>query len=160
MKTIYLYILDTMADWETGLVIAELNTQRFFKAPQDWQVKTWALTKKAIVTLGGMTIVPDHTINEFAADHAVLLILPYLTMFCSSYKGTKYYQDELAVTDGNLITAGSSAQTAFAYHILKKLDVLEQKNLDYWYAYFENHSTEDFLKLYQAIIQNHRISQS
>jgi hypothetical protein len=31
MFTIYVYILDTLADWELGYVISELNSGRFFK---------------------------------------------------------------------------------------------------------------------------------
>lgn len=32
MFTVYLYVLDTMADWEPGYAAAELNSGRFFKA--------------------------------------------------------------------------------------------------------------------------------
>lgn len=31
MITIYVYILDTLADWELGYVTSELNSGRFFK---------------------------------------------------------------------------------------------------------------------------------
>ena len=31
MFTVYVYALDTLADWELGYVIAELNSGRFFK---------------------------------------------------------------------------------------------------------------------------------
>lgn len=31
MFTVYIYALDTMADWEFGYVTAELNSGRFFK---------------------------------------------------------------------------------------------------------------------------------
>lgn len=31
MKTIYIYVLDTLADWELGYVTAELNSRRFLK---------------------------------------------------------------------------------------------------------------------------------
>ena len=30
--TIYIYALDTLADWELGYVTAELNSGRFFRA--------------------------------------------------------------------------------------------------------------------------------
>ena len=32
MFTIYVYVLDTLADWELGHVTAELNSGRFFRA--------------------------------------------------------------------------------------------------------------------------------
>ena len=31
MLKVYVYVLDTMADWELGHVISELNSGRFFK---------------------------------------------------------------------------------------------------------------------------------
>ena len=31
MITVYVYILDTLADWEWGYVTAEFNSIRFFK---------------------------------------------------------------------------------------------------------------------------------
>ncbi|WP_270372765.1 hypothetical protein [Longicatena caecimuris] len=31
MVTVYVYILDTLADWELGHVISELKSGRFFK---------------------------------------------------------------------------------------------------------------------------------
>ena len=31
MFTVYVYVLDTLADWELGYVTSELNSGRFFK---------------------------------------------------------------------------------------------------------------------------------
>lgn len=31
MYTIYIYVLDTLADWELGHITSELNSARFFK---------------------------------------------------------------------------------------------------------------------------------
>lgn len=200
-NTIYTYVLNTLADWEIGLAIAELNTQRFFSTARHLEVKTFALTKEPVKTMGGITILPDYELSEITADKAALLILPgaedwskpghlavleladnflqagipvaaicgateamasvgmlndvdhtsndleLLKMTCPEYKGESRYKNALAVTDGNLITAGSSSSTAFAYHILKKLNAMKSENLDYWYGYFENHSIEDILKL-------------
>jgi putative intracellular protease/amidase len=76
--------------------------------------------------------------------------LQYLQMSSPDYTGADYYQDELAVTDGNLITAGASSPIEFAYHTFKKLGVFEPAHLEYWYSYFSKHSGQDFMKLYQA----------
>lgn len=32
MMTVYVYVMDTLADWEIGYVTAELHSWRFFKA--------------------------------------------------------------------------------------------------------------------------------
>ncbi|MEX2362991.1 MAG: DJ-1/PfpI family protein, partial [Balneolaceae bacterium] len=76
MKKIYTYVLNTMADWEIGMAIAELNTQRFFSEAQDFEVKTFALNKNPVKTMGGVTIMPDYAIREVTAEDAALLILP------------------------------------------------------------------------------------
>jgi putative intracellular protease/amidase len=206
MKTIYLYVLDTMADWEVGYATAELSSQRYFRERHpEWQVKTCAVSKKPVVTLGGMTIVPDHALDEVSIEGTVMLILPgadrwltpaqapilakarafleaqvpvaaicgatgalaqagmldkvkhtsnglaYLQMFCPKYAGAENYRDKLAVTDGNLITAGSSSAVKFAYHIFKKLNVFESADLENWYDYFGKHSTASLMKLLGSI---------
>ena len=206
MKTIYLYVLDTMADWEVGYATAELNSQRYFKERRsEWQVKTCAIGKKPIVTMGGVTIVPDFALDEVYTENALLLILPgadtwltpthapvlakaralmdaeipvaaicgatgalgqagmldkvkhtsnglaYLQMFCAKYAGAENYRDKQAVTDGNLITAGSSSPVRFAYHIFKKLNVFESADLEHWYDYFAKHSTASLMKLLGSI---------
>ncbi|MEX2363153.1 MAG: hypothetical protein WD597_05995, partial [Balneolaceae bacterium] len=73
--------------------------------------------------------------------------LEYLKMTCPNYRGASHYKDELAVTDGNLITAGSSSSVAFAYQILKKLKVMSPKRLEYWNGYFEEHSLDTVINL-------------
>lgn len=201
MKTVYHYILNTMADWETGLAIAELNTQRFFSNPKQFRVRTFALTKEPVKTMGGLTILPDTDISEVNKEGAAMMILPgaeewqqpehqqvlelagnfldagipvaaicgatealaqkgmlddvdhtsngleVLKMTCPAYKGEAHYKDELAVTDGNLITAGSSSAVALAFHILKKLETTNPEILDHWYGYFENHSLDEVMKM-------------
>jgi len=201
MNYAYTYVLNTMADWEAGLAVAELNTQRFFEKRRDFEVKTFALNKEPVKTLGGFTIVPDFKLNDIKPENAVLLILPgaedwgkpeheqvlelakdflaadipvaaicgateamarigmlnevehtsngleFLKMTCPGYNGEHLYKNQTAVTDGNLITAGSSSSVAFAYQILKKLEAMKPDKLEYWNGYFENHSQQDILKL-------------
>ncbi len=76
-KFTYLYVLDTMADWEPAYLVAELNTARYFRkdAPQ-YPVKTIGLSKEPITSMGGIHISPDITVDEFDANHAAALILP------------------------------------------------------------------------------------
>lgn len=68
MITIYVYVLDTLADWEIGYVTAELNSGRFFKKDAARvALKTVSHSKEAITTMGGMKIMPDCTVDEIAA---------------------------------------------------------------------------------------------
>ena len=77
MFTIYVYVLDTLADWELGYVTAELNSGRFFKegAPRV-SLKTVSSSKEPIRTMGGLTIVPDCLIDDVVVSETSLLLLP------------------------------------------------------------------------------------
>ena len=80
MFTVYINVLDTLADWELGYVTAELNSGRFFKkgAPEV-SVKTVALSKEPVKTMGGLTIVPDCTIDKIVIGEKSVLLLPGAT---------------------------------------------------------------------------------
>lgn len=77
MFTIYVYVLDTLADWELGHVISELNSGRFFKkGAQRVSLKTVSDSKEPIHTMGGMTIVPAFVIDEIVVSETSVLLLP------------------------------------------------------------------------------------
>ena len=77
MLTVYVYVLDTLADWELGYVTSELNSGRFFKkGAQSVSLKTVSYSKEPIHTMGGMTIVPDCLINDMAVSETSVLLLP------------------------------------------------------------------------------------
>lgn len=77
MFTVYVYVLDTLADWELGYVTAELSSRRFFrKDAPEVSVKTVAISKEPIKTMGGLTIVPDCTIDDILVSEKSVLLLP------------------------------------------------------------------------------------
>lgn len=77
MFTIYVYVLDTLADWELGHVISELHSGRFFKrdAPEV-SLKTVSVTKEPIHTMGGLRIMPDCLIDDIVVGETGVLLLP------------------------------------------------------------------------------------
>ncbi len=77
MVTIYVYVLDTLADWELGYITSELNSGRFFKegAPRV-SLKTVSDSKEPIHTMGGLTIVPDCLIDDIVVSETSVLLLP------------------------------------------------------------------------------------
>ncbi|KWX88976.1 glutamine amidotransferase [Paenibacillus riograndensis] len=75
--TVYLYVFDTMADWEIGYLMAELNSGRYYKkglAPS--KIVTVANEKTLVTTMGGLRIMPDITVDECSMASADALILP------------------------------------------------------------------------------------
>lgn len=74
---IYLYVLDTLADWEIGHITAELNSGRFFKE----KGKNVSFIKisdslKPVKTMGGIEITPDESIRNISFSKGDILILP------------------------------------------------------------------------------------
>jgi putative intracellular protease/amidase len=74
---VYLYVLNTLADWEIGYLTAELNSGRFLdktKTPVN-PIKI-GNTLEPIKTMGGITITPDECIDNITFHERDLLILP------------------------------------------------------------------------------------
>jgi len=76
-RIVFLYVLDTLADWEPGYATAELHSGRFFKkdAPA-LTVRTVALSREPVTTMGGLRILPDMAVDEVDVRDAALLLLP------------------------------------------------------------------------------------
>ena len=76
-NTAYLYILDTMADWEIGYLLAELHSGRNFKENIDsFEIITISNDLNPIKTMGGIVIKPQLTVNNLDLENISLLILP------------------------------------------------------------------------------------
>lgn len=77
MINVYVYVFDTLADWEIGHITTELNSRRFFKkdAPE-LTLKTVSNSKDPIHTMGGLTVVPDCTPDQMVIDKNSILLLP------------------------------------------------------------------------------------
>lgn len=77
MFTVYVYVLDTLADWELGYATAELHSGRFFrKGAPEVSVKTVGVSKEPVKTMGGLTIIPDGVIDDIAVNEGSVLLLP------------------------------------------------------------------------------------
>ncbi|MFZ2538635.1 MAG: type 1 glutamine amidotransferase family protein [Oscillospiraceae bacterium] len=205
-STVYLYVFDTMADWEVAYLNAELHAGRYFKKGRNpLKLVTISNTKAPIVTMGGLRVIPDIEIDELIMEETAALILPggntwtqpfheaiikmareclmagavvgaicgatmglaesgildqrwhtsndleYLKMTCPNYVGEKYYKKELAVTDGNLITATGIAPLEFTLHILKTLNVFSTQTLDAWYNLYKTQESKYFHDLMNSI---------
>lgn len=76
-NTVYLYVFDSMSDWEIGYLTAELNSGRYFrKGLAPVQIVTVGLEKTPVITMGGLKITPDITVDECNITSVDALILP------------------------------------------------------------------------------------
>lgn len=77
MSKIYVYVLDTFADWEAGYILAELNSKRFFKKDaREIEVILVGNSLESITTMGGFNIKVDTLASdiEVSDDNALILI--------------------------------------------------------------------------------------
>ena len=76
-NTVYLYVFDTMADWEIGYLSAEINSGRFYKkGVMPLKVVTVGIDKVPVTTMGGLKILPEIELNECRIEDAAALIFP------------------------------------------------------------------------------------
>lgn len=198
-QIVHLFVFDTLADWETGFAIAGINNPDLQKHPGRYRVQTVGLSAEPVITIGGMTILPDITLDEL--EPGAMLILPGgeawdegknaeiletakallkadipVAAICgatsglaragilddiphtsnapeylkaTNYQGAALYQNQPAVTDGNVITANSTAPLEFAYHIFKKLDLYDVEILEAWYGLFKTGDDSYYFRLQQ-----------
>lgn len=64
-----------------------------------------------------------------------------------AYTGHARYQDELVVTDGDLITASGIAPVEFAKAIFERLAFYDRSTNDHWYALYGEHDPAGFFGL-------------
>lgn len=115
MFTIYIYVLDTLADWELGHVTAELKSGRFFKkdAPSI-SLKTVSCSKEPIQTMGGLTIVPDCLIDDIAVSETSVLILPGADTWNNPKHGAIIEKASRILSSGGTVCAICGATVALA----------------------------------------------
>ena len=201
-NTVYLYVFDTVADWETGYITAEINSGRFFKKESTpLKLVTVSNSKSGVTTMGGLKLKPDAGISEINMEDAVALILPggdtwldsvhdeilktaeeclkeniivaaicgatvglagkgllndrphtsndleFLKAVCPDYTGETFYQNQPAVTDGNLITASGIAPLEFSAQVFGRLDVFTPEILDAWYQLYNTRNAKYYFRL-------------
>ena len=115
MFTVYVYALDTLADWELGYVIAELNSGRFFKKDAPGvSVKTVSISKEPVKTMGGLTIIPDCVINDIAVNVESVLLLPGANTWDNPNHGAIIEKASELLSAGAMVCAICGATAALA----------------------------------------------
>ena len=77
MHTLYLYILDTLADWEPGHVIDELHSGRYLKDPSlKYSVVLCGSTLDPVTTMGGLHLTPEVLVRDIRPVAGDVLVLP------------------------------------------------------------------------------------
>jgi putative intracellular protease/amidase len=75
-QTVYLFVLDGLADWEPGFAVAGINQPAYQTNPGRYRVRTVGATRESVRTMGGVAILPDVALSELTANGCAMLILP------------------------------------------------------------------------------------
>jgi putative intracellular protease/amidase len=75
LNNCYLYVLNTMADWEIAHITSELNSGRFLKNGKV-TIRKISKSLNPITSMGGMSIKADLKLSEVDFTEGDLLILP------------------------------------------------------------------------------------
>ena len=75
-QDVHLYVFDSLSDWEASYAIAGINNPQFQKNPGSYRVRTVALQKNPITTIGGISIEPDLLLEELSPPGSAMLIMP------------------------------------------------------------------------------------
>jgi putative intracellular protease/amidase len=76
-KNVYLFVCNNLADWEPALAVAMIS-DRYQEIPRRhaFHVVTFGLTKDPVTTFGGLTVIPDTTVDAIDFSAAAMVILP------------------------------------------------------------------------------------
>jgi len=138
MTNAYLYVLDTLADWEPAFLTAELNTGRMFaERGATLPVRTVGRTRDPVTTLGGLRVTPDLALADLTPADAAVLILPGGNTWAEQSEAIDKAREFLAV--GVPVAAICGATLALAEagllddrpHTSNNLDLLKATCPDY-----------------------------
>lgn len=114
-KKVYMYVFDTMSDWEVGYLTAELNTGRYFKkGVEPLKIVTVGNNKNPITTMGGLKVLPDITVDECNLKSKDLLILPGGETWISKGNELVLSKAKEALEEGCIVAAICGATLALA----------------------------------------------
>lgn len=75
-KDVHLFVFDSLSDWEAGYAVAGINNPQFQKNPGSYRVRSVALRKAPVVTIGGIRIQPDLALEELSPSGSAMFIMP------------------------------------------------------------------------------------
>ncbi|MCT4792995.1 MULTISPECIES: type 1 glutamine amidotransferase family protein [Exiguobacterium] len=111
----YIYVFDSIADWEYGYLMTELNSGRYFKKNvPSFTVRTVGIDPGTITTLGGLKVVPDITVEQMRLTNEDLLVLPGGNTWGESIHSPMLKKVGDALTSGTLVAAICGATEGLA----------------------------------------------
>jgi hypothetical protein len=63
-QDVHLFVFDSLSDWEPGFAVAGINNPQFQLNPGRYRIRTVALRRGSISTMGGIRI--EHSLHRIA----------------------------------------------------------------------------------------------
>ncbi|MCQ1538357.1 glutamine amidotransferase [Methanocalculus taiwanensis] len=115
MPSIYLYITDTLADWECGHVLAELHSGRFLKDPScRHDLVLCGRTMDPQTTMGGVLMVPKVLFTDIHPKTGDLVLLPGADTWLDPAQGPVIEKIRMLLDEGVVVAAICGATMALA----------------------------------------------
>ncbi|MFB9324490.1 type 1 glutamine amidotransferase family protein [Paenibacillus aurantiacus] len=159
--TAYLYVFDTMSDWEIGYVAAELNSGRYFRqglAPA--KIVTVGIEKTPVTTMGGLKIMPDITVDECSIKSVDALILPGGNTWTEAIHAPVLKIAEMCLKEGIIVGAICGATFGLAQAGLLDSRWHTSNDLAYLKMICPSYTGEKYYKVESAVTDGKLITAS
>ncbi|NFD76689.1 glutamine amidotransferase [Clostridium botulinum] len=160
-KIIYLYILESMAEWEVGYILQAISMESMLKKQnREFVIKTVSTSKNPIKTIGGLTITSDCLLDEMDEDNMVALLLPGAESW-NSEENNQILEKALSYIDRGILV-GAICGATLALADLKVLDKFKHtsNSLDYLILFSKQYSGKELYINSPAVIDCNLITAS
>lgn len=160
-KNVYLYVFDSMSDWEVGYLTAELNTGRYFKKGlTPLKVITVGVDKKPVTTMGGLNILPDISVEECILESTDAVILPGGNTWSEEIHNSILNKVSKSLKEGTVVAAICGATLGLAERGLLDTRRHTSNNLEYMKMVCSNYTGEHYYELEPAVTDGNLITAS
>ncbi|MGO1044676.1 type 1 glutamine amidotransferase family protein [Clostridioides difficile] len=160
-RKVYMYVFDTMSDWEVGYLTAELNTGRYFKKGlEPLKIITVGNDKNPITTMGGLKVIPDISIDECNIESKDALILPGGNTWTSTIHEIILERAEEALIQGSIVVAICGATLGLAKKGLLDFRNHTSNDLEFLKMVIPNYSGEKYYKMEPAVNDENLVTAS
>jgi len=156
---IFLYVLDTLADWEISYLTAEINSGRYLKKNIE-KPKIIKIGKKLkpVKTMGGIEITPDICIKDIKTQEDDLLILPGADTWLNEENNEILNFVEENINSNLTIAAICGATIGLAYNGLLNERKHTSNSLNYLKMICPNYKGEKYFFNQPVVIDNNIIT--
>ncbi len=160
-NTVYIYVFDTMSDWEIGYLTAELNSGRYYKKGLNpSKIVTVGIEKTPVTTMGGLKILPDIKLNECSIDNIAALILPGGDTWTEQFHQPILKIAQRCLSEGILVAAICGATFGLAQMGLLNLRSHTSNDLVYLKMICPTYTGEKYYKMASVVTDEKLITAS